>query len=208
MKVHLAYGEHGLDVELPDDTFVLEPPRVPGLADPHRAVAEVIERPISSPPLRQLIRSNEHVVIVVSDLTRPVPNRILLPPILETVHAAGVPREHVVIIIGTGMHRESTPEEMGRILGPEIASSYEVINHVARDKSTLKHLTTTARGVEVWMNRRYLEADVRIVTGFVEPHLFAGYSGGGKGVLPGVAGTEIVMSNHAADMLGHPNASY
>src|ERR1700675_2155355 len=208
MKVHLAYGEHGLDVELPDDTFVLEPPRVPGLADAHRAVAEAIERPIGSPPLRQLIRSGDRVAIVVSDLTRPVPNRILLPPILEAVHAAGVPRENVVIIIGTGMHRPSTPEEMRRILGPEIASSYEVINHVARDKSTLKFLTKSARGVEVWMNRRYLEADVRIVTGFVEPHLFAGYSGGGKGVLPGVAGTEIVMSNHAADMLGHPNATY
>jgi nickel-dependent lactate racemase len=216
MKVHLAYGEHGLDVDLPGDTFVLEPPRTPPLPDPQRAVAEAIERPIGAPPLRQLIRSGDgstslttgRVAIVVSDLTRPVPNRVLLPPILETVHAAGVTRENVVIIIGTGMHRPSTPEEMERILGPEIASSYEVINHVARDKNTLKHLTTTARGVEVWMNRRYLEADVRIVTGFVEPHLFAGYSGGGKGVLPGVAGTEIVMSNHAADMLGHPKATY
>jgi nickel-dependent lactate racemase len=208
MKVHLGYGEHGLDVELPDGTVVLEPSRTPALADPRAAVAEAIERPIGSAPLRQLVRAGDKVAIVVSDLTRPVPNRVLLPPILETVHAAGVPRADVLIIIGTGMHRAGTPEETERVLGPEIASMYEWVNHLSRDKSTLKFLTKSARGAEVWMNRRYLEADVKIVTGFVEPHLFAGYSGGGKGVLPGVAGTEAVMSNHAADMLGHPKATY
>src|SRR3990172_5945766 len=171
MKVHLAYGEHGLEVELPDSAVVLEPKRVAGLPDPQRAVAEAIERPLDAP-------------------------------------AARVPRERVVIVIGTGMHRASTPEEVRRILGPEIASSYEVVNHDGRDKDALSYVTTTARGVEVWMNRRYLEAEVRIVTGFVEPHLFAGYSGGGKAVLPGVAGADIVMSNHGADMLGHPKATW
>ena len=154
------------------------------------------------------MRATDTVAIVVSDITRPVPNELLLRPLLETVHDAGVGRENVVIVIGTGMHRRSTPDEVERIVGREIATSYEVIDHVARDKPSLKLLTTTARGVEVWINRRYLEADVRIVTGFVEPHLFAGYSGGGKGVLPGVAGTEIVMANHAAEMIGHPNATF
>jgi len=216
MNVHLAYGEHGLDVELPDGTVVIEPPRIAAVADPQRAVADAIERPIGAPPLRQLVRAGNgstrlttgKVAIVVSDLTRPVPNRVLLPPILETVHSAGVPREDVVIVIATGMHRESTTDEIERILGPEIAAAYEVVNHVGRDKSTLKYLTTTARGVEVRLNARYMDADVHIVTGFVEPHLFAGFSGGGKGVLPGVAGADIVMSNHGADMLGHPKARY
>src|SRR3990170_7442783 len=216
MKVTLAYGEHGLEVELPDSAVVLEPKRVAGLPDPQRAVAEAIERPLGAPPLRETVYAGDgsaslttgRVAIVVSDITRPVPNRLILPPLLEVVHAAGVPRERVVIVIGTGMHRASTPEEIERILGPEIASSYEVVDHDARDKDTLKYVTTTARGVEVWMNRRYLEADVRIVTGFVEPHLFAGYSGGGKAVLPGVAGAGIVMSNHGADMLSHPKATW
>ena len=208
MNVHLPYGEHGLDVELPDGAFVIEPQATPGLPDAQRAVADAIAKPIGSPPLRELVRATDTVAIVVSDITRPVPNRVLLPPILAPLRAAGVPRERVVIIIGTGMHRSSKPDEVERIVGPEIAASYEVIDHVARDKSTLKYLTTTARGVEVWINRRYLEADVRIVTGFVEPHLFAGYSGGGKGVLPGVAGTEIVMANHAAEMIGHPKAAF
>ena len=216
MKVQLAYGEHGLEVELPDSAVVLEPKRVAALTDPHRAVAEAIERPLGAPPLRELVRAGDgstslttgRVAIVVSDITRPVPNRLLLPPVLDVVHAAGVPRERIVIVIGTGMHRASTADEVQRIVGPEIAASYEVVNHDGRDKRTLSYVTTTSRGVEVWMNRRYLEAEVRIVTGFVEPHLFAGYSGGGKGVLPGVAGAEIVMSNHGADMIGHPKATW
>lgn len=208
MKVHLAYGESGLDVELPEGTFVIEPAATLGLTDPVRAVAEAIAKPIASPPLQELVRATDSVAIVVSDITRPVPNELLLRPLLATIHDAGVSREQVVIVIGTGMHRRSTPEEIETIVGRQIASEYEVIDHVARDKSTLKYLSTTASGVEVWMNRRYLDADVRIVTGFVEPHLFAGYSGGGKGVLPGVAGTEIVMANHSAEMIGHPKATF
>lgn len=208
MRVRLAYGERGLEVELPEGAEVLEPQRVPGLPDPQRAVAAAVESPLGAPPLRQLARPSGRVAVVVSDMTRPVPNRLLLPPILDAVHGACVPREDVVIVIGTGMHRASTPEEVEGILGPEVAGSYEVVNHDARDKSTLGYLTTTARGVEVWINRCYLEAEVRVLTGFVEPHIFAGYSGGGKAVMPGVAGAEIVMSNHGADMLGHPKATW
>ncbi len=208
MKVHLAYGEEGLDIELPDSAVVLEPENVPGLADPEQAVAAAIERPIGAPPLRDLVQPGHRVAIVVSDITRPVPNRVLLPPILDAVHGRGVPREAVVIVVGTGMHRASTPDEVSLMLGPEIAGAYEIVNHDARDESSLALVTKTARGAEVRMNRRYLEADVRIVTGFVEPHLFAGYSGGGKAVLPGVAGAEIVMSNHSADMLAHPKSTW
>jgi len=208
MNVHLAYGEAGLDVELPDHAVVLAPNRVAGLAGPERAVAEAVARPLASPPLAELVPAGERVAIVVSDITRPVPNRLLLPPILEAVHGAGVDRDAVTIVIGTGMHRAGTPEEVERILGPELASAYRVVNHDARDPSTLRSVGTNARGVDVAFNRDYLDAGVRILTGFVEPHIFAGYSGGGKAVLPGVAGAEIVMSNHAADMLGHPNATW
>ncbi|MEX0787001.1 MAG: nickel-dependent lactate racemase [Dehalococcoidia bacterium] len=208
MRVTLAYGDSGIEVELPDSAVVLLPERVGGLPDPERAIAEAIAAPIQSPPLRELARPGARVAIVVSDITRPVPNKLLLPPVLRAVHEAGVPREGVVLVIGTGMHRASTPEEVERILGPGIAGSYEVVNHDARDERTLSHLTTTARGVDVKMNRRYLEAGVRIVTGFVEPHMFAGYSGGGKGVMPGVAGADIVMSNHGADMIGHPRSTW
>jgi nickel-dependent lactate racemase len=208
MRVHLAYGEDGLDVELPDSTRVLEPKRVAGLTQAGRAVAGAIAEPLASAPLRDLVRATDSVAIVVSDITRPVPNATILPPVLETLHAAGVPRERVVIIIGTGMHRASTQDELQRVLGPEILTSYEVVNHDARDKTTLSKLTKTGRGVDVEINRRYLDADVRILTGFVEPHIFAGYSGGGKAVLPGVAGADVVMANHGAEMLGHPKATW
>ncbi len=208
MRVKLAYGDGGLDVELPGGALVLQPEPVPALPDPHRAVAQAVASPLGTAPIRDLVRPGHTVAIVVSDVTRPVPNHLLLPPLLDAVHDAGVPPERVVIVIGTGMHRPSTPGEVRRILGDAIAARYEVVDHDARDKGTLSRLTTTARGVEVWVSRRYLEADARIVTGFVEPHLFAGYSGGGKGIVPGVAGADIVMSNHGAAMLAHPKATW
>jgi nickel-dependent lactate racemase len=206
--VHLAYGEDGLDVSVPDDALVLEPASALPLPNPAGAVATALAAPLSAPPLHDVVTARSRVAIVVSDVTRPVPNELLLPPLLSIIAQAGVPAERVTIIIGTGMHRPSTPAERVRILGKEIADSYEVIDHDARDKTTLSYLTTTARGVEVWLNRRYMDADVRIVVGFVEPHMFAGYSGGGKGVVPGVAGADIVMSNHGADMIGHHGATF
>ena len=208
MKLHLPYGEDGLDVELPDAAVVLEPEQTAGISDPKRVIADAIERPLGAPPLRELIQPGHQVAIVASDITRPVPNRVLLPPILDAIHDRGVPPEDVVIVVATGMHRASTPDEVERMLGAEIAAAYEIVNHDARDEATLESVTTTARGADVRMNRRYLNADVRIVTGFVEPHIFAGYSGGGKAVLPGVAGAEIVMSNHGAEMIGHPKATW
>jgi nickel-dependent lactate racemase len=207
-RVHLAYGEDGLDVQLPDGAVVLEPAAAPALADPARVVADALDAPLGTRPLRDLVTADDRVAIVVSDVTRPVPNAVLLPAMLSVIAKAGVPRENVTIIIGTGMHRASTADERERILGREIAGAYEVIDHDARDRSTLSYLTTTDRGVDVWLSRRYVEASVRIVVGFVEPHMFAGYSGGGKGIVPGVAGSDIVMSNHGADMIGHPGATF
>jgi nickel-dependent lactate racemase len=208
VKVRLAYGSDGLEVDLPADTFVLEPLRTPALPDPAAAVAGAIERPLGAPPLRELVSEGRSVVIVVSDVTRPVPNQVILSPLLDAVRGRGVPIDAVTLLVGTGMHRASTPGELERMLGPAIASAYRVVNHDGRDAAGLAHLVTTARGVDVAINRLYLEADVRILTGFVEPHIFAGYSGGGKAVLPGVAGADIVMSNHGADMIGHPKATW
>ena len=208
MKVHLAYGRHGLDVELPDHADILMPASTPALPDPSQAVARALAQPIGSRPLAQLLRPSDSVAVVFSDVTRPAPNTVLLPPILETVEAAGVPHQQVVLINGTGMHRPNTQEELDFMLGPEIAGGYRIVQHEARDRSTLAYLTTNRAGVEVCINSDYLRADVRILTGFVEPHIFAGYSGGGKAVLPGVAGADIVMHNHGATMLSHPKATW
>ena len=208
MKVQLAYGRHGLDVELPDDADVLLPEGTPGLRQPEAAVREVLRQPVGSRPLSELLRPSDSVAIVISDVTRPVPNQTLLPPILETVAAAGIASRQVVIVNGTGMHRATTRDELLAMVGPEIMEGYRIVQHDARDRDSLSFLTRSARGVDVCLNADYLRADVKILTGFVEPHIFAGYSSGGKAVLPGIAGADIVMSNHGADMLSHPKATW
>jgi nickel-dependent lactate racemase len=121
---------------------------------------------------------------------------------------SGIDREAVTIVIGTGLHRPSRQEERARILGSDIAGTYRVVDHDARDRTSHRYLTTTARGAEVWANTAYLEAELKILTGFVEPHLFAGYSGGGKAMLPGICGAEAIMANHDARMIGHPRSTW
>jgi nickel-dependent lactate racemase len=208
VKVHLPYGRQGLDVELPDHAHVLLPERLPPLADPREAVRQALAEPIGSPPLAQLVRPEDTVVIAFSDITRPTPSHILLPAILEVLAAAGVRRQNVALVNGTGMHRPNTREELIGMLGQEVVDGYRIVQHDAQDRSQHAFLGRNARGAEIWINRDYLEASVRILTGFVEPHVFAGYSGGGKALLPGIAGAEIIMSNHGGPMLAHPKATW
>ena len=208
MKVQLPFGESAIEATLPDDAVVLMPDRTPALDDPEAAVAAAVEAPVAGAALARIARAGQRACVVVSDVTRPVPNAIVVPPILRTIEASGVRREDITILIGTGLHRPSRDDERERILGGEILRQYRVLDHDARDASAHRHLLTTARGVDVALNRAYLDADLRIVTGFVEPHLFAGYSGGGKGVMPGIASGTAIMANHDARMLGHPRATW
>ncbi len=208
MKLHLPYGNSGIDAEIPDGATVLLPERTDPLRDPGAATRAAIADPIGAPALSHLVSAGQRVAIVISDVTRPVPNSIILPPVLDALDEAGVRRDDVTIIIGTGLHRPSRDDERERILGRDILARYRVVNHVARDRSAHRYLMTTARGVDVWLNRAYLDAGVRILIGFVEPHLFAGYSGGGKAVLPAIAGAEAIMANHDARMIGHPKATW
>lgn len=206
MKLYLPYGEHGIDATVPDDAVVLTPAETPPLADVDAALRAAIAGPLASPPLREIARAGQKAVIVVSDVTRPVPNAIILPPIVETLESVGIARDDITILVGTGLHRVSRPDEHQRFLGEAILSRYRVVDHDARDASTHAFFTKTARGADVRLNREYLDADLRILTGFVEPHLFAGYSGGGKAVLPALANAEAIAANHDARMIGHPKA--
>jgi len=208
MKVHLPYGRQGLDVELPDRAHVLLPERLPSLADPLEAVRQALREPIGSPPLAELVQPEDTVAIAFSDITRPTPSHILLPAILEVLGAAGVRRENIALVNGTGMHRPNTREELIGMLGQEVVDGYRIVQHDARDRSQHAFVGHNERGAEIWVNRDYLEASVRILTGFVEPHIFAGYSGGGKALLPGIAGADIIMSNHGGPMLAHPMATW
>ena len=207
MQVELPYGREFLAVEVPGSATVLRPQAVEALRDAPAAVLQSLREPIAGPALRERVRAGQKVAIVVSDITRPVPNELLLRPVLSELAAAGVPDAEVTIVNGTGLHRANNEAELREMLGAEIASKYRIVQHVARDRSTLTEVGRS-KGVPVELCTAYVESDFRIVTGFVEPHLFAGYSGGPKGVMPGVAGADIVMSNHGAPNLAHPRARW
>ena len=206
-RVSLPFDRGALDVDLPDGAIVLRPNPTTPLADPTAAVRQALLRPLAGPPLAGRVRAGQSVAVVISDVTRPVPNQTLLSPLLDELHAAGIQDDDVTIVNGTGLHRPNTPAELAWMLGAEIVRRYRVVQHEARRPETLVRVGES-RGVPVELCRAYVEADVRIVTGFVEPHLFAGFSGGAKGVMPGVAGAQIIMSNHGAANLSHPRARW
>ncbi len=207
MRVHLDYGVAGLDLELPDDRVtIIEPAARRGLPDPSGALTASLRQPMGCPPLRDVVRRGQTIAISVCDATRAQPRREMLEAIFSEL--ADVSPEDVAILIATGTHRGNTPAEVERMLGRDIASRYRVVNHDSRDPSSLVTVGATSTGVPVRMNRLFMDADVRITTGFVEPHFFAGFSGGPKMVGPGLAGLETVMVLHDAARIGHPSATW
>jgi nickel-dependent lactate racemase len=208
VKVDLPFGRGLRAIDVPDASTVLLPAKTRPLADPLATVREVLQRPTAGRPLRERCRPGQSVAIVVSDITRPVPNQLLLPLIVEELFAAGVAESDITIVNGTGLHRPNSDDELRWMLGDDICRRFRIVQHEARRPETLTRVGVSGRGVPVELCSAYVEADFRVVTGFVEPHLFAGYSGGAKGVMPGVAGDEIVMSNHGAGNLAHPRATW
>jgi nickel-dependent lactate racemase len=206
MRVDLAYGRGRLAVDVPEHAVVIRPEELPGVSDERAAFTQAVRDPIASRPLRELATPGNTVAIVIADITRPSPSERLVPWIMAEL--AHVPRENFVIINGTGSHRANTREELVRMLGADVVETVRIVNHNAFDDATLTHLGRTSYGGEVWINNEYLQADVRIVTGFIEPHFFAGFSGGPKGVVPGVAGIETIMHLHNARMIGDPNSTW
>jgi nickel-dependent lactate racemase len=208
MRVKLEYGRTGLEVELPDRPLVrsLEYKDAPPLADPAAAVREVLARPIGAPPLAELARGRRDACVVISDITRPVPNRLLLPPILRTLEDAGIPRERIVILVATGLHRPNVGDELVEMVGREIVEGYRIENHHGQVLAEHTHLGESPRGVPIWIDSRYIEADLKITTGLIEPHLMAGYSGGRKLICPGLAALETVKVWHGPAFLEHPKA--
>ncbi len=208
MKIDFAYGRTGLRVDLPNDVHVLTPAHVPALADPAGAIREALRKPMGCAPLQELVMPGDTVAIVFSDVTRPVPNKTLIPVLLEELAEAGIDRRSITLINALGMHRVNTPDELESLLGRDIVESFRVVQHNPEDEGQLTRLVREKRGTSVDINRYYMQARVKILTGLVEPHIFAGYSGGGKAVLPGIAGADAVMSNHSGPMVGHPKSTW
>ena len=201
--VELLYGSEGMALQVPDSADVLTGEKIPPVSDPDKAVVEALAGPIGAAPLKELIaeRRPGTVAITVSDITRPVPNREFLPAMLRVLNKAGVSDSQIVIIIGTGMHRPSTPVEREIILGIEALQRVEVVDHRADDPATLVKVSDNP---PISVCRRFVEADFRIVTGFIEAHVIAGFSGGRKGVCPALVDLETVQRFHGFETLADP----
>jgi lactate racemase len=208
MQVTLDYGRTGLTVTLPDDRVVgpLAIRPAPPLPDPAAALEDALANPIGTPPLSHIAQGRKNACILICDITRPVPNKLLLPPILRTLEAAGVARRDVLILVATGLHRPNVGPELAEMVGPEIVANYRIENHDGKAMAEHDYLGTTPNGVPVWLDSRYVRADLKITTGLIEPHLMAGYSGGRKVICPGIAGLETVKVWHGPKFLEHPLA--
>jgi len=206
--VQLAYGETGLSAQLPADrTTVVEPQYEQTVADPPGTLQQALRVPVAGPPLRERVRAGQTVAISVCDATRPQPRELMVRALIDELDGL-VRLEDVVVLVATGTHRANTDAELRAMLGDEIVDTVRVVNHDARDAGSLTFLGTYGNGVPVWLNREWVEADVRITTGFVEPHFFAGFSGGPKMITPGLAGLDTVLVLHDAARIGHPDARW
>jgi nickel-dependent lactate racemase len=209
MDVELLYGRGTLRLGLPDDldVTVIRKPAMPVLPDPRAAVAAALERPVGAPPLAAEVRGKTSACVVVCDITRPVPNRLLLPPILKTLLEGGIPAERIVVLVATGLHRPNLGAELEELVGdPWVLRTFRVENHDARDDAAHADLGRTPSGTIVKLDRRFVDAEVRIVTGLVEPHFMAGYSGGRKVIAPGVAHRDTITTFHSARFMADPLA--
>ncbi|HNT74723.1 MAG TPA: nickel-dependent lactate racemase [Anaerolineae bacterium] len=208
MQILLRYGRTGLTVALPDDVAVLTARPAPGVGDETAVIRQGLRAPIGCAPLAEKMRPGDAVVIAHSDITRATPNARLLPPLLAELEAAGVRRDDITLLNALGTHRRQTGAELRALLGDDIVDAYRCLQHDGNDDAGLVALGVTSFGHPVRVNRRFVEADARILTGLIEPHFFAGFSGGPKGVLPALAGAESVLTNHGVTMINHPNATW
>jgi nickel-dependent lactate racemase len=209
MRIDLSFGRGTLPLELPDDldVTVVRKPEMPVLGDPAAAVAGALAAPVAARPLGEEARRARSACVLVCDVTRPVPNGLLLPPVLRALVAAGLAPERIRILVATGLHRPNLGAELGEVIGdPWVLETFRVENHDARDDAAHVDLGPTAAGTPVKLDRRFVEADLKLVTGLVEPHFMAGYSGGRKVIAPGVAHKDTITTFHSARFMSHPRA--
>lgn len=208
MRIKLDYGRTGLEVSLAGlrNVSILDAPLVSPLPHPNTSIEVALSEPIGSQSLAELAKGKRTVCILICDITRPVPNEAILTPLLRTLHQSGIRQEDVTILIATGLHRASTHEEIVEMVGPSIARSYRILNHDGKDLETHVFLGTTPSHVPVWIDARYVTADLKIAIGLIEPHLMAGFSGGRKLICPGIAGIDTVRAWHSPRFLEHPRA--
>ena len=210
MRVHLNYGRGQRAVDLPDglDVTVIAKQAMPLLADPAAAMEGALAEPVGCPPLAEEAAHATRACILICDFTRPVPNGLILPPLIRTLLDAGMAPERITVLVATGLHRPNEGEELAALVGdPWVLETVDVANHFAREDADHVPVGTTERGTVVRLDRRFIEADLRIATGLVEPHFMAGWSGGRKVIAPGVAHAETITIFHSARFMEHPNCT-
>ena len=210
MRVHLNYGRGMRAVDLPEglDVTVIAKQAMPLLADPEGEMAEALARPVGCPPLAEEAARAGSACILICDFTRPVPNGVILPPLIRTLLDAGMEPAQITVLVATGLHRPNEGEELAALVGdPWVLETVEVANHFARADADHVLLGTTGRGTVVRLDRRFVDAELRIATGLVEPHFMAGWSGGRKVIAPGVAHAETITTFHSARFMEHPKCT-
>jgi nickel-dependent lactate racemase len=211
MQVELSFGRQGLFVELPEKTIphIIRKPKYPVPEDPKALVQQALTQPICSKRLSEEALGCKNACIVVCDITRPVPNKLFLKAIVEELEAGGIPRNAITIVIATGLHRSNLGEELAEVIGdPWVIGNIRILNHNARDENSIVHLGKTRNHqVPVGLNRHFVEADLKLVTGLVEPHFMAGYSGGRKVIAPGIAHHATIRTFHSARFMESPFAA-
>lgn len=211
MEVHLYYGKKGLRASIPDKNLlkVLTMGEQLPLADPVSAITNSLHHPIGlDADISTLARGKKSACIIIPDITRPMPNAIILPPLLQALEKAGIEKNNITILIATGTHRPNLGNELVELVGPEIQRNYRIENHYAHDFASHVHLgkSPTGSGIDILIDKRYAEADLKIATGFIEPHFMAGYSGGRKSIAPGIAAIETTKRLHSPELMGHANS--
>ena len=206
VDVWLPYGKTEVCVRVPTRNFLgsIEPKEKEGVPDAVLEIKRALNEPIGSKKLDEIVKPEDKVAIVVDDATRPAPSHLMVPPLLEELNNAGVKDENITIIFACGTHKAVTREEAVKLLGEAVLNRVKTLSHDCKASNLVYVGTTKKYGTKVYLNRVFAEADVKILTGDIGFHYYAGYGGGRKSVLPGVSGEETIKHNHA--MLLHPNA--
>ncbi|MCL5985114.1 MAG: nickel-dependent lactate racemase [Actinobacteria bacterium] len=203
VSIKIPFGKGQIEARIPKRNFIesVEMDPIPLIDDPILAVTRSIENPIGSRPLSEIAKGKRNACIVVFDITRPVPNSIILPPILKTLHEAGMAVDDITLLIATGLHRPNLGDELICMVGEEICNKYNIINHDAKNAESHKFLGFTERGIPIEVDRTFLDADLKILTGSIEPHFMAGFTGGRKGICPGISSINTIRGAHVPEML-------
>ncbi|MFO7765356.1 MAG: nickel-dependent lactate racemase [Pelovirga sp.] len=211
MIADLKYGSGTISLEYPvtpNFQGILHPAAAAPLSDAAAAVTASLDNPVDLSSLMEIARGKKDAIIVISDITRPVPNRLLLPIIIGRLEKAGLPSDCITILIATGIHRPNEGAELEQLVGADIVANYRIINHLSKKDEDMVLVGHIGNGVPAYVNRHYVNADLKILTGFIEPHMWAGFSGGRKSILPGISSVKTLEFMHGPEMVAHPQTRY